>query len=199
MTPRVLTARAESARELIYRTLGVHRTVMTNLHPGLRRRRLGGPDDSRAQIQRQATFLRLLSITESFCGELLLSQTESLVRPTSHKVLLGIWDDAAVGATNTWLNQKDSYKTWLGVSVNFNSVNQLAEARNAIAHGLGTLTRRQRRNETRSVSRIRAAGIDVVGGQVILTEASLARAADTCRQTIVEVDLLVQDRPRSYR
>ena len=64
-----------------------------------------------------------------------------------------VWEDAAVRGTNTWL----------GVNQDWKVVERLAEARIAVAHGLGTLTRRQVRNEQSIREKLRLAGISLHG------------------------------------
>jgi phosphoribosylformylglycinamidine (FGAM) synthase-like enzyme len=198
--PPVPTRQAEDAANLINRTLGAHRTAVANLPAQTAPRRLAPPSDDREQIQAQATLLRVLSITEAFCAQRLLDQVEHSVDPAAaHSTLAGLWEAAAVDATRTWSDQQRGYRRWLGVEPDWKPVERLAEARNAVAHGLGRLTRHQLRRQASVRERLRLAGIPLTGDTLDLTDAVLARAADTCRTFIETIDLEVQQRPARYR
>jgi hypothetical protein len=177
MIPSVVTAEAEEASALLFYTLGAHRTAMAALRP-LRPPRLpSGRIPDTEQIQCQSTLVRLLSITESFASQLLVQEIDRYAARAQSVAIDRIWDDAAIRGTNTWNEQKESYAKWLGVTVDWKVVERLAEARNAIAHGLGTLTRRQLRKEASVRSKLREAGIALNGIRIILSDAALSSAA----------------------
>ena len=199
MAELVVTAEAEAATALLFRTLAAHRATVANLPRQDIGRRLAQPDEDREQIQCQATLVRLLSITEAFCAERLLQQVEKVISPSRHHMVSTVWNGAAVAATRGWEDQRRSYKEWLGVQADWKVVERLAEARNAVAHGLGTLTRKQRRNEESVRAKLRAAGIQLEKGRIVLSDASLAAAAAACRAFIEEVDLAVQQRPDKFQ
>jgi hypothetical protein len=192
MRASIISAEAEAASRLLFRTLGAHRTAVSNLGHQPQRRRLGSKPDDREQIQCQATLLRLLSITESFCAERLLGEIDGRIESAGDAALDRVWQGAAIGATRTWSEQQRAFKAWLDVQVDWKPIDRLAEARNAVAHGLGALTRQQRRKTQAVTARIRAAGLELREGRVWLTDASLAIAAATCREVIELVDLEVQ-------
>ena len=95
--------------------------------------------------------------------------------------------------------QKRAYKQWLGVQHDWKAVEQLAEARNAVAHGLGTLTRRQRRDETKVKAQLSAVGIKLDEGRIVLSGTIIAAAASVCRDFIEQIDLAVQQRPANFQ
>ena len=199
MIPSVVTTEAEEASALLFQTLGAHRTAVTALRP-LRPPRLpSGRIPDTEQIQCQSTLVRLLSITESFASHLLLQEIDKVAARARSVAIDRIWDDAATRGTNTWNEQKDSYANWLGVKVDWKVVERLAEARNAVAHGLGTLTRRQLRKEASVRSKLREAGISLTGIRIVLSEAALSSAAGDCRDLIHRLDLAVQARSPDYR
>jgi hypothetical protein len=155
MTTPVVTIEAEDASTLLFQTLGAHRTAVTALRP---RRPPRLPSDTIAdaeQIQCQSTLVRLLSVTESFASGLLVREIEKAAARAQSASIDYIWDDAAIKGTSTWAEQKDAYSNWLGVKEDWKVVERLAEARNAVAHGLGTLTRRQLRKEASVRSKLR--------------------------------------------
>lgn len=190
---------AEAACVLIFRTLGAHRVAVGHLPAQRGPRRLGGLPDDRRDMQAQATLVRLLSITESFTADTLLRHVEPLVRPKSHQTVSLIWDSAAVSATGTWESQQNAYRRWLGVKLDWKPVERLSEARNAVAHGLGELTRRQKRDETSVRAKLATAGIPLAGNRIVLSDAVLATSARTLRDFILLLDLAVQNRPPAHR
>lgn len=134
------------------------------------------PEGAPVQDRCQATLVRLLSITEAFASEVLSREVDehSLARRGQE--------------------QQRSYKDWFGVKVDWTAVDRLAEARNAVAHGLGKLTRRQLRSEQRVKSKLKAAGIAVDDNRIVLSDSSLAATALACRDFIERLDFTVQDR-----
>jgi hypothetical protein len=190
--PRVPSAEAEAASALLFRTLGAHRAAVAALRPGPSTRLRKTPDDDPFQERCQATLVRLLSITEAFASDMLSREVDQAVASTQSTTVAKIADEAVVRGTNTWQDQKRSYKDWLAVEEDWKAVERLAEARNAVAHGLGLLTRRQLRSEQSVKSRIQAAGIAFDGNRIILTDDNLAAAASACREFIERLDLAVQ-------
>lgn len=199
MSNSVVSARAEAASVLLFNTLGAHRVTVA----GMQTRQAGRlglvtPFDAE-QIQCQATLVRLLSITESFTAELMTSTIDSAVSRAASVSVNKIWEDAAIRGTDSWSAQRGAYKAWLGVKLDWGVAEQLSEARNAVAHGLGSLTRRQLRNQESVRAKLKAAGIDVQGDIIILSDAALASAAAACRDLIHRVDLATQGRPTEFR
>lgn len=190
MTSWVPTDRAEAATRLLFQTLAGHRALIAAFPRPKRTRRLAPAVTDRAQIQRQATLVRLVSITESFCAERLLLCAEDQIQPAGKEVTSKIWEEAALDATRTWDSQKKAFKDWLSVTPDWKQIEGLAEARNAVAHGLGALTRRQRRAHQSTMTKLNRTGILVQNDQVVLTDADLVRAAQDCRDLIGEVDRL---------
>jgi hypothetical protein len=199
MTMLVITTEAEDASALLFQTLGAHRTAVAALRsqppPRLPSGRIPDPE----QIQCQSTLVRLLSITESFTSQLLLREVDKAAARARSASIDSVWEEAATRGTSTWREQQAAYINWLGVKEDWKVAERLAEARNAVAHGLGTLTRRQRRNEASVRSKLKEAGITLTGIRIVLSDAALASAASACRDLIHRIDLAVQARPSEYR
>lgn len=194
------TAHAEASTGLLYRTLGAHRTAALSLAPRSPSTRLATAPDERHQIQCQATLLRLLSITESFAAETLLRHAEQAVDPSAHLITEKIWDRAATTAVSAWQEQEKHYTAWLGVrDVDWQPMHRLAHARNAIAHGLGTLTRLQRRKHQSVHAALRTAAIPTDGDRIRLDDNAVSHAAATCRTFINSLDAAVQQRHPAAR
>jgi hypothetical protein len=199
MTPPVVSREAEASAALLFQTLGAHRVSLARLKraPGRRIPSKQAIDDE--QIQLQATLVRLLSITEAFTAQLLMTEVDKAAARAASATIDRVWEEAAIRGTSGWKEQKDAYKKWLNVDVDWKTVERLAEARNAVAHGLGVLTRRQLRNETSVRAKLKLAGIDLSGHHLVLSDAALASAAQDCRDLITRVDLATQTRPAKYR
>jgi hypothetical protein len=199
MIPPVVTIEAEDASALLFQTLGAHRTAITSLRPRQPPRLPSGRIPDPEQIQCQSTLVRLLSVTESFASQLLLREIDKSAARARSASIDRIWDDAAVRGTSAWSEQKDAYANWLGVKEDWKVVERLSEARNAVAHGLGTLTRRQLRKEASIRSKLKEAGITLTGIRIVLSDAALSSAAADCRDLIHRLDLAVQTRLPQYR
>lgn len=199
MSTTAVTVEAENAAALLFQTLGAHRTAVGALRPRPLPRLGVAPANDAEQIQCQSTLVRLLSITESFTSELLLREVDKVTARARSAAVDSLWSEAAVRGTNSWKEQQDSYRDWLGVTERWTTVERLAEARNAVAHGLGTLTRRQLRKETSVRDKLKKAGIPLTGIRIVLSDSALASAASDCRDLIYRVDLAVQARPTQYR
>jgi len=193
-SPLIVSHEAEAASALLFRTLGAHRTAITTSHTERPTRLRATTDGDPLQDRRQATLVRLLSITESFAADLLSREIDKAANEANNASISRIAEDAVNQAIGTWAGQKKSYKEWLGISESWTKVEQLAEARNAVAHGLGKLTRRQLKNESGTTSQLRAVGIAVNNQAILLTEDNLQSAALICRDFIERIDLAVQSR-----
>jgi hypothetical protein len=114
--------------------------------------------------------------------------TERAVDPTADPIRTLIWEQVAIDTTRTWEAQKDAFKKWHQISPNWLELEGLAEVRNAVAHGLGTLTRRQQRSHSSTMTKINRTGISVVNDKVVLEEQDLISAAKACRALISQID-----------
>lgn len=188
----VLDARAESACRLINLTMGLHRTQMSRRGTVMPASRLIGPDFDSFQVQRQGTLLRMLSITESFCVDRLLERAEIEVEPEGSSVRAQMWDRASTGAVSNWEGIRNSYKAWYDVRPRWTDIDRLIEVRNAVAHGLGQLTRTQRLKLASTLAKITSAGVRVDAELIILEEANLEHARVVCLDLIEDIDMRVQ-------
>jgi hypothetical protein len=197
ITPVTSSFEAEASADLLFRTLASHQIAVASFSPESPGRLRPYIVADRVQEQRQATLLRLLSITEAFAGDLLSREVERTFASVSSDVLTAAVNDSLISATNTWKEQRTAYTKWLNIAkaaVNWTSIERLADARNAIAHGLGELTRRQKLSGTSIPDRLRNAGIKVENDRIILTDKNLLDAAQECRVFIESLDRAVQNR-----
>ena len=156
---------AESACELLGRTLGAHKVTTAALSKMTHDPRLASTRFPRDEMYRHSTLVRMLSITESFYANRLLNEIESDIDADRHAVVRDVWD-----------------------------LKGYIEARNAIAHGLGSLTRRQLTNERATRDALVRVGIDVVAGRISLTDSVLDAAAPVLRRHVLELDEAVASR-----
>lgn len=200
----VPSSHADGARALLNRTLGHYRMAQAAMRPAARPRRLGRVLTDPAQEQSQATLVRMLSITEGFTGDTLLRHAEPLARTSFHAVAVAVYDDAAIAAVRDWSAMRGAYKRWLEVKwaeSEYKPVSTLADARNAVVHGLGTLTRKQISGDASGLRTRLTAARATVGADdsLLLPEEFIVKAAETCRRFIKHVDELVQGRPPNRR
>ena len=186
----VVSEQAETASRLLMKTLGAHMTSVAEYRAAPPTRLRLASDSDRIEIQRQATLVRLLSIAESFSAQLLGSVVGEEFAMAQSRAVESIWDDAIDRATDSWTAQKGAYQSWLGVSNNSNwkTVENLAHARNAVAHGLGRLTRRQLRKRQTVEQALRVVGVPLRDDQIVLDELVLAAIALRCRQFVEQLD-----------
>jgi hypothetical protein len=104
-----------------------------------------GPYDF-SQVRAQSEYLRLVSIVEAFvdtcCNHLFDLKTQG------HDLFVSNLADAARDqASNSWEERKKAFATYhdvpLGSCAGYSDVAAAVQVRNAVAHGLGSLTRRQ--------------------------------------------------------
>lgn len=134
----------------------------------------------------------MISITEAFCVDRLLELAEEEVSPAGNTVRTFIWEKASTSAVSTWSSIQDSYKNWYAMTPSWTELKQLIEVRNAVAHGLGQLTRIQR---LRGASiKITQAKIRLDGDRIVLEEANLSDVRNVCIKLISEIDGLIQEK-----
>lgn len=190
---------AERASALLFRTIGAHRLTVAAIRERRRPRLPPEHETDPVQDQCQATLIRLLSITESFAAGLLSSEIDSEASAANSELVSKIAEDAVLDGTASWNEQENSYKNWLGIREDWKTVGQLAEARNSVAHGLGKLTRRQKKKEQSVRTKLKAVGINVHDDNIVLSDDILAAAAESCRDFIERLDRAVSNRRLSLK
>lgn len=124
----------------------------------------------------------LVAIAEEFSRRLLFAVSDPLVT-RDHPLRAELWRLAERQADSTWSRQQSAWKKWHGIDLKqFSGWDELCgfiDARNALMHGLGELTRRQLGADGgRSVrERMSAAGLVTSGRRLILDGASAGNCA----------------------
>jgi hypothetical protein len=131
-----------------------------------------------------------VSIADEFTVSLLVELTEAKL-PTDHRVA-ELWDQYVDRHTDSWEQRFKSWDSLHGVTLNafpdYPPLWGFIEARNAIVHGLGNLTRKQRKREKTVLGRLRTARIATVGSRVILTADNAADCASVVKALIHWLD-----------
>jgi hypothetical protein len=169
----------EEALRLLHATHG----DFTRLPPPSRRGRLRagsstalGPYDF-AQVRAQSEYLRLVSIVEAFvdtcCNHLFDLKTQG------HDMFVRNLAAAARDqASINWEERKSAFATFhhvpLGNCASYSDVAAAVQVRNAVAHGLGSLTRRQQNKK--DMTKIASVGINFRNQALVID----ARALDRC-------------------
>lgn len=192
MSGPILSLDAEQSCTLINETLSAHDDAIDAIttHTVRRRRLPQAAGTNRAQIQRQATLIRFLSITESFSTERLLAEMNTIMstvgHPGAHKMREGAHDNAI----RSWSAMQTAYHSWLGIPKGtWTTIIELTNARNAVAHGSGQLTwLQQRDNRAKLEEKLYRHLITLDDNRIILTEKSIDKAAKTCVAFIKNLD-----------
>jgi hypothetical protein len=119
-----------------------------------------GEYDSRAATA-QSAYLRLISIDEAYCDALSVQAIRgTLANPDRFLSLL--LDEHEINASSNWKKREETFSQYHGITLSKFEQWQLLsagiQARNAIAHGLGSLTGRQRTalaTQQRRLSKVR--------------------------------------------
>lgn len=148
---------------------------------------LGGYDF--VQVRAQSEYLRLVSIVEAFidstAGELFEVKTRGL------DTLVALMTAVVVEqASNSWEERKNAFNRYHGVVLGncakYSDIDAAVVVRNAIAHGLGGLTRRQRNGKDQG--KVASMGVALHGHHLIIDQAALNRCVRSCAAFIADVD-----------
>lgn len=156
-----------------------------------------------AQVRAQLTLTRLVAITESFTSRQLISRLEQIVPQPRSAFLDELYVKEERASTGGWVQMKDRYKKSVGgidlsACGEYDKIKALVDVRNAIAHGLGTLTKQQLndRDLPNMKARMLQIGVTVDSGNlVILGDLTLKHSAVVCKVFISELDLKLQGIP----
>lgn len=132
----------------------------------------------------QAYFFRIVAILEAYTDAALEAMFRGVVRVSS-PAAIRLLESHLLDATQRWEGRKKSFAEHhsmpLGdMTVGFpqwSKLDGMIEVRNSIAHGLGSLTRQQRQNPTRTAGRCSQVGVRIEAGEVLVDRASLDKAA----------------------
>jgi hypothetical protein len=193
---RVVTSeRAErSAKELMF-AQSAHlywqrRPLTLRGRLGASVRRLGSPA--------YLTLPHIAAVCEEFSRSVLIECSEPLV-PHTHPLLDELWRAAETKA-ESWPGQESAWKNWHGLDISneaeYKSLRPVVEARNAIVHGLGQLTRRQTQKDggAKVKKQLQTVGIRTNGRKLLIDDSAMRRCVDSAVRFINWLDLETQSR-----
>ncbi|MEX0985551.1 MAG: hypothetical protein WD096_10975 [Actinomycetota bacterium] len=145
----------------------------------------------------------MTTLVEDFARERLLTTVGPLI-VGDHAFLRDLAKAAERQADGNWETHRAAWKKWLGIDLTsapeYAVFDGFVEARNAVMHGAGKLTRRQLAGDGGKVvsSKLQLAGIKVVGARVSLSSETAAICATTCKRLILWIDAKLQALPRPF-
>lgn len=143
----------------------------------------------------QACMFRIVTIVEAYTDAALELMFRSCV-PASSLAALRLLDAHLLDATLTWSARKKSFLDHHALSLGdaktgfpqWSRLDGMIEVRNAVAHGLGSLTRQQQQNAARSAARCSQIGVRIDAGEVLVTPANLGTAEEVAEDFVRWLD-----------
>jgi hypothetical protein len=193
MTRVVLTEKAERSRAEIMFAWAAH--TEWRARRTVKRGRLASRT-SLGQVE-HLTLPHLAAVAEEFSRGVLVECSEPIV--PAHPMLQNLWSRAE-SQTETWPGQEKAWRQWHGIPLSseraYANFRPVVDARNAIVHGLGELTRRQLKSDggrqvRDSLARL---GIKTNGRRVLVDDVAMRKCLDATRRFIEWLDLETQAR-----
>lgn len=140
-------------------------------------------------VRRESCYLRLISIVEAYV-DVVASERLRADFDGATPLLRLLIEDAERSTSRGWPERERSFerhhKTPLKKVPGYVKVSAGTDVRNAIAHGVGQLTPRQRTQTTRR--RIEGINVSVRDNYIVLTHESLSTCLSFCRGFVIELD-----------
>lgn len=160
---------------------------------GIRRRIFSSPMDittDPSQWRQESAFFRIVSITESYLDALSIHRFTQSV-DLSVTTLSRLVEDVEISSTGTWRSREEAFKLHhqlqLSKCARWKELQAGIQVRNCLAHGLGRLTARQRRNSdlTKQVALL---DVTIGGGRMHFGLDTLSKVTAACREFVCDVD-----------
>lgn len=136
----------------------------------------------------------LVAIAEDFTRGLLIESVERQLPPEPELIWV-FWGRVEEDVEGGWHRVFDALDQWYGINCraapSFQRLQGFIEARNAIVHGLGELTRKQTRTskaERRTRSMLQTAGVPIVGKRVAPNDSTVESCGNTVTEFVSWVD-----------
>jgi hypothetical protein len=192
----VLSVDAEQTSRLLMSTLAqyVRQEALLAAAPRPRGRLRALPTSSAShQVRAQSAFMRLASIVEAHTVRELVKRIEPHAPEPRSAILQDIYTSAEDRAIASWPSMIEAYKRWLGIRVvkwdEWNKLDAILDARNAIAHGVGELTRRQvRKDQATLLVSLNLIGIAVSGSRLEFSDSGIREVANVGRRFVGWLD-----------
>ncbi|TRW45310.1 hypothetical protein [Georgenia yuyongxinii] len=154
-------------------------------------------------MRAESTLVRLVSITESFCFGELARHLETKAPPPRTDLIERLYLDAEERAISSWSQATSAFKSWAKVTLSdqgatWQDFRAIVEARNAVIHGLGSFTGRQRRDKsyTATKRRLSKLGFGVTGDRIQVTPSALRASGRLCIEVMTWIDKELPVLPR---
>lgn len=147
-----------------------------------------GPYDFQ-HVRAQSEYLRQITIVEAFvdtcCNHLFDLRTKGM-----NLLVQNLAAAAMDQASSSWESRKNAFNLYhgiaLGACAKFSDVSSAVQVRNAIAHGLGSLTKRQQ--NPKDIAKIESIGVRLRGRALVIDSVALNRCVNSCTQFVEDVD-----------
>lgn len=141
-------------------------------------------------IRVEDALTRFMSVADEFTYGLLVDVTEARL-PSNPRVSL-LWENYVDGKTDTWPQRFESWKSLHGIPFDsfprYHPLRGFIEARNAVVHGLGALTRKQLKKPDTAEGRLRAAHVALIGTRVTISVENATACAQVVHDLIEWLD-----------
>jgi hypothetical protein len=191
MKRAVLSARAETAHAELMFTLAAHQRWRRARVLDIGRLRLV-PVAAAPESIEHLTLPHIAAVAEEFAHATLLEASEPLV-PQDSEVLIAIWERAEE-QVEQWHGLNTAWDRWHKINIEregrYKTLRGVLDARNALVHGLGRLTRKQVRHDGGTAVRARLAGVGITttGTRLVITEDAVKQCVQAARAFISWLD-----------
>lgn len=158
---------------------------------------ISGRPESRESILIQSSYFRQVSVVEAFVDSASRDLFAFYARGTNDEVRAAL-ADVGVRGSNSWDTRKEVFSQYHGIRLT--SLDRWQEfwtavkIRNTIAHGLGTLTSRQRLRKIRK--EIGLSGIRLFGDAIVISAENVDACYEVCRSIVLGIDALIANDPK---
>jgi hypothetical protein len=135
-----------------------------------------------------------MAIVESFVTNELVRRLEREVPEPRSRIVETVYVRAEEAATASWPQLQTHYKQWLDVRFTtfpaWTRIRAVNNVRNAIAHGLGEITRRMARDGVANLRRdFRPIGVEIIGTSLRVSDQAVKTAVVVCRDFVLWLDI----------
>jgi hypothetical protein len=145
---------------------------------------------SQQQWRQEAVFLRIISITESYVDAVSIGRLSQGVDMTS-AVLSRMVEDIELSSTSNWGTRQAAFQLHhqlkLSACTRWNDLQAAIQVRNCLAHGLGNLTAKQRRNMGLA-TQVAILDVSIGGGRMSFGATTVSKVAAVCYAFVSDVD-----------
>jgi hypothetical protein len=141
-------------------------------------------------FQTHDAILRLIAIAEEFSTGRLVDAIE--VELPSDPIVSALWEAELDRSGDTWPKRNALWKKYKNVNIKafplHKELQGFIQARNSITHGLGSLTRRQLRNQAGAAQELQDANINLRGDALIFNASHVEACAEMVKAFVVWLD-----------